>query len=91
MGRNWDYSKEQGRKQRLAAELTACNGGAPVPLIPPLFSHDATMQSYFNTAWHRVSQCEINRYLGLAKTPQGTDLISKIRSLKECHFSQSQP
>ncbi len=86
MGKNWDYSKQRGREKRLEAELNAQQNGVPVPATQPLFSHDATMQKYFETAWLRVSQNEINRHLGIAKTPEGTDLISKIRSLKACHF-----
>ncbi|EKO3919736.1 hypothetical protein GCS60_000589 [Vibrio metschnikovii] len=94
MGRNWDFAKEQGRKQRLDAALlqhqgNAFENGIEVPLNPPLFSHDATMQSYFSKAWSRVSQNEIDRHLGIAKTPQGNDLVSKIRSLRECHFQSS--
>lgn len=89
MGRNWDFAKQRGRKQRLDAELNAFENGIEVPLNPPLFSHDATMQSYFSKAWNRVSQNEIDRHLGIAKTPQGNDLVSKIRSLRECHFQSS--
>ncbi|PMS49924.1 hypothetical protein [Vibrio parahaemolyticus] len=85
---NWQFAQVKGKEMRLEAELIAHKGGAPVPRNPPLFSHDATLQSYFNKAWQRVSQCNINRHLGLAETPQGTDLIAKIRSLKQCHFSQ---
>ncbi|MGD8172155.1 hypothetical protein ACQEXU_10875 [Vibrio sp. TRT 21S02] len=86
---NWEYAQKRGREKRLEAELNAYKTGSPVPSAPPLFSHDATLQKYFNMAWQRVTQNEIERHLGLAKTPQGTDLISKIRSLKQCHFSQS--
>ncbi|GLQ73277.1 hypothetical protein [Vibrio penaeicida] len=89
MGRNWDYAKQRGREQRLEAESKAIETGVKAPLTPPLFSHDATLQSYFSKAWHRTSQQEINRHLGLVETPQGNDLISKIRSLKECHFQSS--
>lgn len=89
MGRNWEYSKQQGRKKRLDAEMQAFKHGVPVPSVPPLFSHDATMQSYFEKAWTRVSQSEINRHLVLAKTPEGNDLVSKIRSFRECHFHSS--
>lgn len=89
MGSNWDFSKQQGRKQRLEAELNAVKSGVNVPLTPPLFSHDATMQAYFSEAWSRVSQNEINRHLGITKMPQGNDLVSKIRSLRECHFHSS--
>ncbi|MFA0113774.1 hypothetical protein AB4407_08805 [Vibrio sp. 10N.261.46.E11] len=89
MGRNWNFAKQRGREQRLDAELKAFQTGVEVPLTPPLFSHDATMQSYFSKAWSRVSQCEINRHLGIAKMPQGNGLVSKIRSLRECHFQLS--
>lgn len=71
---------------RLDAELSASINRSTSILTPPLFSHDATLQLCFVNAWHRVSQCEINRHLGLAVTPQGTDLISKVRSLRACHF-----
>lgn len=86
---NWQYAQKKGREMRLDAELIAYQRGAPAPTTPPLFSHDATLQSNFAKAWQRVSQCDIHRHLGLAKTPQGTDLIAKIRSLKQCHFSPS--
>ncbi len=89
MGRNWDYSKQKGREMRLDAELNALQTGVNVPLKPPLFSHDATMQSYFEKAWHRVSKNEIQLYVGAVSIPQGNDGLQKIRSLRECHFQSS--
>ncbi len=83
---NRDFAKQRGREKRLDAELNAYKYGEPVPSVPPLFSHDATLQSYFSHAWQNVTQCEINRHIGVAHTPEGTDLIAKIRSFKQCHF-----
>ncbi len=84
--KNKEFAVKMGRIKRLEAEMNAHKNGVPVPSCPPLFSHDTTLQNRFNYAWNGVSQNEINRHLGIAKTPEGTDLISKIRSLKECHF-----
>lgn len=86
MGRNWDYSKQKGREKRLEAELNALHGGEPVPENPPLFSHDATMQSYFEKSWNRVTPTEINLHLGRSKAPKGNTLFSKIRSLRHEHL-----
>jgi hypothetical protein len=86
MGRNWDFSKQQGREDRLKAECHAYQTGASVPACAPFFSHCATMQAYFVLGWNGVSAYDIRRALGIATTPQGTDLIQKIRSLKQCHF-----
>ncbi|ENM4022565.1 hypothetical protein DDN27_003434 [Vibrio cholerae] len=91
MGRqyNWQFAKQQGKAKRLEAEMNALTKGVPVPAKPPLFSHDATLQSHFNIAWQRVSQCEINRHLGIATTSEGNDLIAKIRNFKQCHLHSS--
>jgi hypothetical protein len=86
MGKNWDWSFEQGKRQRLAAEQMAYQHGVYVPNTLPLHSHDSTMQSYFRKGWFSVSVVDIRIHLGLAKTPQGTDLIQKIRELRSCHF-----
>ncbi|WNJ96555.1 hypothetical protein RND59_05520 [Vibrio ruber] len=89
MGRNWEWSKQRGREKRLEAERLAFTNGIPAPSTPPFHSYDATMQSYFNHGWHSVTQCDIRLHLGIAKTPEGTDLIQKIRSLRQClHHSQ---
>lgn len=65
MGRqyNWQFAKQQGKAKRLEAEMNALNQGVPVPVKPPLFSHDATLQSYFNTAWRNVSISDIKRHV----------------------------
>ncbi|SHF87843.1 hypothetical protein [Vibrio gazogenes] len=88
MGRlyNWQFAKQQGKAKRLEAEMNALTKGVPVPAKPPLFSHDATLQSHFNIAWQRVSQCEINMHVGKARTPQASDLIENIKEFRECHF-----
>jgi|GEM_PF-4456922 len=84
MGKNWEFSKQQGRKQRLNAELAAHNKLAH-DTEPPLFSHCGTMQYYFERAWHNVSQCDINLHLNQHLVPSGTDRQSKLRSLRTCH------
>ena len=89
MGRNWDWSKQRGREKRLEAERKALQEGVPVPAVPPLHSHEATMQSMFNRGWNGVSQCDINIFLGKAKTvvAKGSP-PSKLRSLRQCHLPQ---
>ncbi|HDZ3731973.1 TPA: hypothetical protein ACK21Z_003175 [Vibrio harveyi] len=84
--KNWEYAKIRGRQSRLEAELNAHQTGAPVPSSPPLFSHDATIQSNFNKAWNEVLDCDVTLFLRTAKTSQGVDLVSKIRNFRECHF-----
>lgn len=86
--KNWELAKQRGRKMRLDAELAAHQSGEPVSTTPPLFSHDPTIQYYFNEAWRRVTPCEIHRHLGIAKTSQGNDLLQKIRNFRLCHLQQ---
>ncbi|WP_447077691.1 hypothetical protein [Shewanella algae] len=85
MGRNWDYSKAQGRDKRLEAELQAHRSGSAVPTHAPFFSHDGTMQSFFNAGWHGVSACDIRIHIDQSIVPQGTDTLSKLRSIRQCH------
>lgn len=65
---NRDFAKQRGREKRLDAELNAYKHGEPVPSVPPLFSHDATLQSYFNKAWHRVNPTDIQRHIFESKS-----------------------
>ena len=60
---NRDYAKQKGKQKRLEAELAAHQSGTAVPSKPPLFSHDATLQSYFNKAWHYVHPSAIRRHI----------------------------
>lgn len=88
MGRNWDYSKAQGRTKRLSAELHFYETGQPVPSHPPLFSHCGTMQAYFAAGWNNVTAGDIRLHIYVNQTavPAGTDNLSKFRSLKQCLF-----
>lgn len=88
--KNWEYAKQRGRAMRLDAELVAHQSGTSVPKTPPTFSHDPTLQYYFNEAWQRVTASAIRRHLGISETEAGTDLISKIRRFKSCHLQPSQ-
>ncbi|XDF79187.1 hypothetical protein AAFX60_018685 [Aliivibrio fischeri] len=87
MGANWEYSKTKGREMRLEAELRFATTGEPVPTAPPLFSHDATMQSLFSKAWNRVTPVDIRVHCqkDVPIQPKG-DRLSKLRSLRKCHF-----
>lgn len=86
MGANWDYSKTKGREMRLEAELRFATTGEPVPTTSPLFSHDATLQSYFSKAWNRVTPVDIRVHCqkDVPIQTQG-DRLSKLRSLRQCH------
>ncbi|MCS0442129.1 hypothetical protein ND898_19155 [Vibrio diabolicus] len=84
--KNSEYASIRGREKRLDAEKKAHKDGVPVPSQPPLFSHDATLQSYFNAAWNSVTPCDISMHLRETKTTEGADLVSKIRNFKACHF-----
>lgn len=86
--KNADFAQQKGREKRLELEAQAWKKGMPAPSKPLLFSHDATLQSYFNKGWHSVTPCDVRLHLGIAKTEAGTDLISKIRRFREC-LSQS--
>ncbi|MDA0126498.1 hypothetical protein OH458_00205 [Vibrio sp. MarTm2] len=60
---NWQFAQVKGKEMRLEAELIAHKGGAPVPRNAPLFSHDATLQSYFDKAWRNVHISAIKRHV----------------------------
>lgn len=60
---NWQFAQQRGKEKRLFAELDAYKGNAPHPSAPPLFSHDATLQSYFNKGWQSVHISDIKRHL----------------------------
>ncbi|CAM4175404.1 hypothetical protein [Pseudoalteromonas byunsanensis] len=60
MGRNWDWSREQGRIKRLEAEVQARVNNKPFDANNvPLHSHDGTYQSMFNKGWHSVLEIDI--------------------------------
>ncbi|MFN1515299.1 hypothetical protein [Vibrio owensii] len=84
--KNAEYAQRRGKQKRLDAESIAAKGGDLVPSSPPLFSHDATLQSYFNKGWNGVSACDVSMHLRETKTPKGADLVSQIRNFRECHF-----
>lgn len=63
MGRNWQWSYQQGRQARLDAELAAHQSQQPCVASPGLHSHDGTMQSKFEQGWASVTPVEIQRYL----------------------------
>jgi hypothetical protein len=49
-------------KAEIAAELTG-----NVPHQPPLYSHHATRQSYYNLGWHAVTPIHVLRAKAQAK------------------------
>ena len=63
MGKNWEWSLQQGREKRLAAEKRAYESGAPVPAKPPLHSRDGTMQDLFEKGWFAVTPVDIQRHI----------------------------
>ncbi|EJG1781732.1 hypothetical protein BWH93_RS18705 [Vibrio parahaemolyticus] len=88
MGRNWDWSYQRGREKRLEAEEQAQHNDAAVPSRPPLHSHDATLQSYFNRGWKSITTADIHIHLGLVKSPSSTSPLDKLREIRSCHFQQ---
>jgi len=78
MGRNWQWSFEQGRTKRLAAEKAAFESGQPIPASAPLHSHDGTMQSQFTKGWNSVTLVQIQRHLHPPK-PLGHVLTDNTR------------
>ncbi|AWK84491.1 hypothetical protein [Photobacterium damselae] len=87
MGRNWDFSKQRGKERRLQAELDARLTGVPVPRQPPFWSHDGTLQHYFNLGWQAVPLVEIELHCNqqTVTKPKG-DRLSMLRSLRQCHL-----
>lgn len=85
MGRNWDYSYQRGREMRLAAAEQARQSGEPVGK-PPFFSHDATLQCYFERGWLSITHCDIALHLDSREVVSSGDLIAQIRRFRECHF-----
>ena len=62
MGRNWKWSFDHGREQRLKLEREAAEQGIPecdVDRTVPFHSHDGTMQSQFAKGWRSVTPSEI--------------------------------
>lgn len=51
---------KDGFEARIKAELAAKPDGA-VPNQPPLYSHHATRQSYFNLGWNAVTPTHVLR------------------------------
>lgn len=60
MGRNWDWSFDQGKQRRLEAEVLA-NKASTSCSPPPLHSKDATMQERFLAGWNSVTPVDIQR------------------------------
>ena len=60
MGRNWDWSFNQGKQRRLEAEVLAHKASTSCSQ-PPLHSKDATMQARFIEGWNSVTPVEIQR------------------------------
>ncbi|CCN69766.1 hypothetical protein [Vibrio nigripulchritudo] len=87
MGRNWAWSRQRGVESRLKAEECAAFHGEPLPSRPPLHSHDATMQSYFEKGWRSVPQHTIDVHLCKIKAvPTDASPLAKLRSIRKCHF-----
>lgn len=78
MGRNWQWSFEQGCAKRLEAEKAAFDNGLPAPAKPPLHSHDGTMQSQFSKGWYSVTAAQIQRHIHPPK-PLGQVLTDNTR------------
>ena len=58
MGRNWQWSFDHGREQRLKLEREAAEQGiaeCDVDRAVPFHSHDGTMQSQFAKGWRSVT------------------------------------
>jgi hypothetical protein len=95
MGRNWQWSVEHGREQRLKREREAAEQGiaeSDVDRAVPLHSHDGTMQSQFAKGWHSVTARDIYQVrhpqLGAisANQPKVAGHIARLRELfKETH------
>lgn len=90
MGSNWKWSQRRGKQLRLEAEYRAHFYHEPVPTQPPLHSHDATLQSYFNRGWNSVTQSEIYRHTNQAPPmPKQTSGLQHIAALKHQLRKQS--
>ncbi len=67
--KNSEFAYAKGREMRLAAELQRyqLTGSAAMgPLERKFFfSHDATLQSFFNKGWSSVTACEVRLHLAL--------------------------
>ncbi|HBN6946144.1 TPA: hypothetical protein L3320_001794 [Vibrio cholerae] len=90
--KNSEFAYAKGREMRLAAEKESYETtrlSSMVPFQAPFFSHDATLQSFFNKGWSSVTACEVRLHLGIDKPESGADLLSQIRRFREC-LSQSQ-
>lgn len=62
MGRNWQWSFDHGREQRLKLEREAAEQGiaeCDIDRTVPLHSRDGTMQSQFAKGWNSVTASEI--------------------------------
>jgi hypothetical protein len=62
MGRNWQWSIEHGREQRLKLERESAEQGiaeCDIDRTVPLHSHDATMQAYFAQGWRSVTPADV--------------------------------
>ncbi|NOU53119.1 hypothetical protein HG263_21700 [Pseudoalteromonas sp. JBTF-M23] len=80
MGRNWEWSKNQGRIKRLKAEVAARQSGQPFDASNvPLHSYDGTMQSKFAHGWHSVTETDIRRKLSNDNTY--TDVRHRLAEL----------
>ncbi|ODS10942.1 hypothetical protein VSF3289_01203 [Vibrio scophthalmi] len=89
MGKNWQWSYQCGIDKRLAAEYEAQHNNRAIPTTPPLHSHEATMQSYFESGWHSVSINQIYKYCNGIEAVSSCPL-EHIRRLKQCHFQPLQ-
>ncbi|WKE64353.1 hypothetical protein PVT67_11745 [Gallaecimonas kandeliae] len=62
MGRNWQWSFDKGRADRLAAELRHYHTGEPVGR-PGLHSHDGTMQAKYQGGWASPTPVDIYQHI----------------------------
>ncbi|TQF69566.1 hypothetical protein [Pseudoalteromonas luteoviolacea] len=64
MGSNWDWSRQQGRRKRIEAELAAHKLSLPFNKDAiPIHSLDGTMQSQFEHGWYSVTAVDIQSRL----------------------------
>ncbi len=66
--KNSEFAYAKGREMRLAAEKESYETtrlSSMVPFQAPFFSHDATLQSFFNKGWSSVTACEVRLHLAL--------------------------
>ncbi|MGU5635182.1 hypothetical protein ACV1DV_06475 [Aeromonas veronii] len=101
MGRNWEWSFNHGREQRLKREREAAEQGiaeCDVDRSVPLHSRDGTMQSQFKKGWCSVTPSEIydarNRHrFNILTTCNGkaAEHCARLRALFSSEVKKDEP